>query len=170
MAFFKLAMRNCWRCRTYCRAHRQGHPAPEGAVPVPRLPGPQALAWLVLGATDEGLAEATEKDRALWERLRRFEELAWVQRMAVNFATMVRERRPGAFDHWLADCRTGPVPELRNFAVGLEKDGPAVRAALTLPWSNGPTEGYINKLKMLKRSAYGRMKLDLLRQRVLHAV
>jgi transposase len=49
------------------------------------------------------------------------------------------------------------------------KDGAAARAALTLPWSNGPAEGHINKLKLIKRSAYGRMQLDLLRQRVLHA-
>jgi transposase len=49
----------------------------------------------------------------------------------------------------------------------LEKDGAAVRAALTLPWSIGPTEGHINKLKMIRRSAYGRMTLDLLRQRML---
>ena len=69
----------------------------------------------------------------------------------------------------MADCRTGPIPELRNFAASLEKDGAAVRAALALPWSNGPVEGHINKLKLIKRAAFGRMKLDLLRQRVLHA-
>jgi transposase len=86
-----------------------------------------------------------------------------------DFTAMVRERRVGACDQWLEDCRAGPVLELRNFAVGLEKDGAAVRAALTLPWSNGPTEGHINKLKLIKRSAYGRMRFDLLRQRVLHA-
>jgi transposase len=133
---------------------------------LPRLPGPQALAWLVLRAADEGVAA---EERALWERLRRFEELAWVQGMAAHFATMVRERQGDAFDRWLEDCSAGPVPELRTFAVGLEKDGAAVRAALALPWSNGPTEGHINKLKLLKRGAYGRMKVDLLRQRVLHA-
>jgi len=43
----------------------------------------------------------------------------------------------------------------------------AIRAALTLLWSNGPVEGTINRLKMIKRSMYGRAKLDLLRQRVL---
>ena len=40
---------------------------------------------------------------------------------------------------------------------------------LTLPWSNGQTEGQVNKLKLLKRSMYGRAKLDLLRQRLLRA-
>ena len=44
----------------------------------------------------------------------------------------------------------------------------AVKAALTFPWSNGPVEGHINRLKLIKRSGYGRMQLDLLRQRVLY--
>ena len=54
-----------------------------------------------------------------------------------------------------------------TFAAGLEHDGAAVRAALTLPWSNGQTERQANKLKLLKRSIYGRAKLDLLRQHLL---
>ena len=45
----------------------------------------------------------------------------------------------------------------------------AVRAALTHSWSNGPTEGHVNRLKLLKRQMYGRAKFDLLRSRVLHA-
>jgi transposase len=44
-----------------------------------------------------------------------------------------------------------------------------VKAAVSLPWSNGPTEGNINRLKMLKRQMYGRAKVDLLKQRVLAA-
>jgi transposase len=43
----------------------------------------------------------------------------------------------------------------------------AVKAGLTLPWSTGPVEGQINRLKMLKRQMYGRANIDLLRQRVL---
>ena len=149
----------------WIRAHRNGLPAPADA-PGPTLPGAQRLAWLVLQADDDDVAE---DDRALWDRLRQHEGLAWVQGAVARFAAMVRGRQVDAFDPWVADCRAGPVPELRNFAASLEKDGAAVRAALTLPWSNGPTEGHINKLKMIKRSAFGRMKLDLLRQRVLHA-
>ena len=57
----------------------------------------------------------------------------------------------------------------RSFAKALATDVAAVQAVLTLPWSNGPVEGQITKLKLLKRGAYGRMKLDLLRQRLLHA-
>jgi len=149
----------------WVRAHRDGLPA-RASASEPKLPGAQHLAWLVLRAEDDGMAK---DDRALWERLRRHDELAWVQGMVARFAAMVRGRQVDAFDPWVADCRAGPVPELRNVATSLEKDGAAVRAALALPWSNGPVEGHINKLKLIKRAAFGRMKLDLLRQRVLHA-
>ncbi|KAB7781851.1 Mobile element protein [Methylorubrum populi] len=43
-----------------------------------------------------------------------------------------------------------------------------MRAAIVEPWSNGPVEGQVNRLKLIKRSMYGRAKFDLLRQRVLH--
>ena len=49
-----------------------------------------------------------------------------------------------------------------------EAERAAVRAGLTLPWSNGQTEGQVNRLKMLKRQMYGRANIDLLRQRVLY--
>ncbi len=39
---------------------------------------------------------------------------------------------------------------------------------MTLEWSQGPIEGQVNRLKLLKRQMYGRAKVDLLRQRVLH--
>jgi transposase len=41
-------------------------------------------------------------------------------------------------------------------------------AALSSEWSNGKTEGQINRLKMIKRQMYGRANFDLLRARVLH--
>ncbi len=68
--------------------------------------------------------------------------------------------RRGAFVRW---------PYRQMFARGLEQDGAAVRAALTMPWSNGRTEGQITKLKLLKRQMYGRANFDLLRRRVLLA-
>jgi transposase len=49
----------------------------------------------------------------------------------------------------------------------MERDRAAVVAALAYKWSNGPTEGRINRLKTLKRAMYGRAKLDLLKIRTL---
>ncbi len=86
--------------------------------------------------------------------------------LANGFARLVRERDADGLAPWLDRARaTG----LRGFAEGLSSDIDAVRAALSLPWSNGPAEGQINRLKLLKRQMYGRAKFDLLRSRVLHA-
>jgi transposase len=56
-----------------------------------------------------------------------------------------------------------------SFANGIAKDEAAVRAALTLSWSNGQTEGQITKLNLVKRQMYGRGHLDLLQARLLRA-
>ena len=60
------------------------------------------------------------------------------------------------------------VPELKAFAIKLGQDKEAVLAAMILPYSQGQTEGRVNKLKLIKRSMYGRGKFDLLRQRALY--
>jgi transposase len=81
---------------------------------------------------------------------------------------MVRKRTPSELQTWIETVLTSRLSDLQRFASGLQQDG-AVRAALEVPYSNGPTEGHVTRLKLLKRQMYGRAKLDLLRQRVLHA-
>ena len=44
-----------------------------------------------------------------------------------------------------------------------------MKAAISLPWSNGQVEGHVNRLKMLKRQMYGRAGFELLKSRVLGA-
>jgi len=61
------------------------------------------------------------------------------------------------------------VPALRRFATGPWADLEAVRAGLTEIWSNGPTEGFVHKRKLLKRQGYGRAGFDRLRRRMLCA-
>lgn len=88
-------------------------------------------------------------------------------RQVQAFCEMVRSRQGERLDQWLAEIQENAVAELRAFAQGLRKDYDAVKTGLTLPWSNGPTEGHIHKLKLLKRQMYGRASFVLLRQRVL---
>lgn len=75
----------------------------------------------------------------------------------------------GELDIWLDAARLSDIPALTTFAAGLERDGTAVRAALTTSWSNGQAEGQISRLKILKRTMYGRAGFPLLRRRVLLA-
>ena len=96
-------------------------------------------------------------------------EVATAYRLTQVFAAMVRERAGERLDAWLAEVEGGEVAALRRFAQGLRKDLAAVRAGLTERWSNGPTEGFVHKLKLVKRQAYGRAGFAVLRQRVVCA-
>jgi transposase len=62
--------------------------------------------------------------------------------------------------------KTG-IHALERFVRTLKQDLSAVEAAVTEPWSNGPVEGHINRLKTLKRQMYGRAGVELLRARLL---
>ncbi len=84
------------------------------------------------------------------------------------FMQMIRERTGEDLDAWLDKVQEGHLPEFESFATGIQRDKAAVLAGLSLSWSNGPTEGHVNRLKLIKRSMYGRAKFDLLRARVLH--
>ncbi len=61
------------------------------------------------------------------------------------------------------------IAGLKAFAAKLLQDTKAVVATMVLPYSQGQTESRVNKLKLIKRSMYGRGNFDLLRQRVLYA-
>jgi transposase len=96
-------------------------------------------------------------------------DLAGAIELAQDFCAIVRQRQANRFDAWLARAAASGVAPLQRFARGLCADYEAVKAGLRLPWSNGPVEGHINRLKMLKRQMFGRAKLDLLSRRFLRA-
>jgi transposase len=112
-------------------------------------------------------AELPGPDRVFLDRLlAEAPALAEVRGLARGFAALVRKKGAGTLDDWLAAMAGTP---LGGFAEGLGKDLAAVRAALETPWSTGPVEGQISRLKTIKRTMYGRAGFDLLRSRVLHA-
>lgn len=82
-----------------------------------------------------------------------------------RFHAMIRKRSLD-LDGWIVDALLSLVA---SFASGIRKDRQAVAAAITLPWSNGQTEGQITRLKLIKRQMYGRAKLDLLEARLIGA-
>lgn len=84
------------------------------------------------------------------------------------FGTAVKERSREKLTAWMK-CASEPASpaEMQSFATGLQQDWPGVVAAMDYAWSNGRTEGHVNRIKMIKRKMYGRAKFDLLRIRVL---
>jgi transposase len=83
-----------------------------------------------------------------------------------DFHMMIRRKAEAGLTPWIERARTSLVA---SFANGVTKDEAAVRAAITLPWSNGQTEGQITRLKLVRRQMYGRGKIDLLQARLIGA-
>lgn len=140
---------------------RQTVPTP---APAPSLSAaPRTVCWLLL---QEDAERSALEQAYITELLRSNAVLAQGTQMVRAFFGLLHERRVDDLEEWLCQATTSGIAELAAFAEGVRRDRAAVQAALTLPWSQGQTEGQVNRLKLLKRQMYGRAKLDLLRQRV----
>lgn len=93
--------------------------------------------------------------------------LADAYRAVAHFRQLLRNREGALLDAWLAEARATAIKELQHFADGLERDKDEVQAGLTLPYSTGPVEGHIHRLKLLKRQSYGRASVALLERQMM---
>ncbi|UZO94767.1 transposase [Roseomonas mucosa] len=108
-----------------------------------------------------------QPDRAFVARLlKEASALAATITAAKRLAALLRRRSGETLDDILAAAAATP---LAGFVATLRKDIAAVKAALDLPWTTSPAEGQINRIKMIKRTMYGRAGFELLRARVLNA-
>jgi len=148
--------------RQHLQPWRTGQPAPHD----PRPPTVrQATAWFLSNPAhlDPGdqhrldiLCNASPQLAVLRDRVR-------------EFAEMMVHRQGRRLQTWMATVAGDDLPELHSFVLGLRRDQDAVTAGLTLPYSSGPVEGHVNRIKMIKRQMYGRANPDLLRKRILLA-
>jgi hypothetical protein len=140
---------------------RSGQGVAPGAPPV----SPATRAWPCLQRpTDWSRATAQDLTTALQDATVR-EAFAWAHR----FRAVVKYRRPAAWEPWLRRAETSGLSAFARFAASLRRDQAAVPAAIALPWSQGPVEGFNQTSKRFKRLLYGRARFDLLRARILHA-
>jgi transposase len=159
-------------CNTMVRAYlatlrKQGPHATQ-----PQRPKPDALSvsprdsrWLLARRPEE--LDQDEQER-LQRLLHASAEVQTVYQLLQAFLTMVRQRQHVQLRAWMEAASASGIAELRSFVAGIERDYEAVEAALRLAWSQGQTEGQVNKLKTLKRMMYGRASFRLLRLRMVH--
>jgi transposase len=129
----------------------------EPIPPKPPSTSPRHSAWQILKPSETSKAY-------LDELFRRSPEIATTAELAREFFRIVRDRDLSAWPNWRESALHSP---LASFTRHLCRDEAAVLAALQYKWSNGPVEGNVHRLKLIKRSMYGRAKFDLLRLRVL---
>jgi transposase len=94
-------------------------------------------------------------------------EFTTMRHLAMRFRGLLRRGTAEKLDAWLKDARRSGIYGMQRFVRALRHDLEAVRNAVLETWSNGQTEGQINRLKTLKRAMYGRAGVDLLRARLM---
>jgi transposase len=148
--------------RKWAGQRRATEPHPARAS-VWQLPSRRRVAHLLMAdAATLGEAEHTFVTRVLDAEPNLAEALAVAKRL---HRVLRRDASETLTDVLAAAEKTS----LAHFAAQLQRDAEAVQAALELPWTTSPAEGQISRIKMLKRTMYGRAGFDLLRARVLHA-
>ncbi len=115
----------------------------------------KATSWLLFSLPKD----VEEEQQGLIKRLQTCASLRQAQELVHSFRTMLRTRHGESYPSWAEQVQASGLTDLINFAKGLQREGSALLAALTLPYSNGPTEGAVNRLKTIKRQMYGRAVL-----------
>jgi transposase len=130
-----------------------------------KVPAVRALAWLLVRPDPE----EPERASMIEDLCAGCPPLGQVRQLAEGFFALVHGQAESDLSTWQARVENSGLKHLGALARGLDRDRAAVDAALREPWSNGPTEGHVNRLKLIKRQMYGRASFELLRRRVLLA-
>jgi transposase len=135
-----------------------------GADNLTRIPSARTIARLMTTARDSLSKAETVLIAAIEKNVL---ALVDAREAIAAFHAIIRAKTAEGLSAWIERTTSSLVA---SFANGVKKDEAAVRAAITLPWSNGQTEGQITKLKLVKRQMYGRGKIDLLQARLIGAL
>lgn len=135
------------------------------AAKLAKLPRPRQLKWLLLKPVDKLDDEQYETVLKLCHYSK---EVTLAYGLVTDFQDLVRHRKAEQLSNWVGLALASGVGEMVSFARGVQRDFAAVLAGMELEWSQGQVEGHVNRLKMVKRTMFGRANFDLLRIRVLH--
>ena len=145
---------------------------PKGARPVSKQtiiwdkpPSPRGVALMMVRPTHSRTREQTTY---LEHLVQSDSTIAVVFELAQDFGHLLRKHEGLVrLEQWKAAVRSSGIAELIAFVDGLADDAEAVANGCSMSWSNGMVEGFVNKVKWIKRSSYGQAGFPLLQRRVL---
>jgi len=129
-----------------------------------RAPSIRQIKWLLFGQKKR--SSQPWEELFLQELCRQSPEIKTTGELVREFHRLMTMRQLEGFKRWLEKARASRIGELIWFANGIEQDRAPVEKAFESQWSQGQTEGQVNRLKLIKRQMYGRANFDLLRARV----
>ena len=111
-----------------------------------------------------------EELRVLKQIFKRYPELGTFYQSVQILRKSIKDADYSLFLSWLREKLTPDNGYFHNYALQLRSELQAIKQSFLTCFSNGPMEGHIHRLKLLKRMMYGRAKIGLLEKRVLFHV
>ena len=114
-----------------------------------------------------------QKKEKLEELLSLNEELRIVYGIKKAFESVISRKSQAAheeFDNWLDDLQLIKIPEAEKLFKTFENWYPEVTASFYYDYNNGIAEGINNKIKVIKRQAYGIRNFDNFRRLIMHRI
>jgi transposase len=143
-----------------------GRVSTPSRTPPTRALSPRQARWLLLRPPPD----TEREEHAYREQLLQSDpDIRQAYALTMEFVELVRRRERDKLAPWLDRASRSQLPEMVEFARGLERDRAAIEAALTYEWSSGQVEGQITRLKLRKRESFGRASFELLKRWVLLA-
>jgi len=162
--------RSVYRRLAKWREHPRLRGLPASLESVPRSPFEDVTPGRVVGWMLARPGKLRPEAEAQLDQITQMDgTLAQARELTHGFLDLIRHHSGEGLDAWRKRVRACTVREFLTFARSVEGDKAAILAGLTLPYSTGPVEGHINRLKLIKRQAYGRAGLFYLQHRFLPA-
>src|SRR5262245_8597779 len=134
--------------------------------PKRKIPTARESVWILLKAK----SKLTQEERQSREQLLKIEPIKQGLELVEGFRQRLAAKKEGGLEEWIKLAEAAVGDPFKGFLNGIRRDYEAVQKAFTSIWSNGQTEGHVNRLKYIKRQMFGRAKFDLLKARVLNAI
>ena len=100
----------------------------------------------------------------------KFMDTLWFKQLyclAKSFHKIIMGKEKERLTEWMEQTQLYNIAQLNTFIKGLKMDIKAVENAIQYDISNGMVEGFVNKLKTIKRVMYGRAGLELLKRKMI---
>ena len=167
---YRGSSRSVYRRLAKWRDHPRQYGGSASSESVPRSPFEDVTPGKVVGWMLARPGTLSPQAEARLDQITQMDDtLAQARELTHGFLDLIRCHSGEGLDNWRKSVHASTVRQFHTFARSLERDKSAILAGLTLPYSTGPVEGHINRLKLIKRQAYGRASLSYLQHRFLPA-
>lgn len=126
-------------------------PVSKSTVIWDKPPSPRSVALMMVRPAHNRTREQT----AYLDQLTQSNEaIAVVFKLAQDFGSLLRKHVGRIhLEQWKAAVQASGIAELIAFVDGLADDAQAVANGCSMTWNNGMVEGFVNKVKGIKRSS-----------------